>query len=48
MGKVDNSNGRVLIVMGSDSDWPQVAEAVTVLNEFGVRRNVAGYPQERL
>ena len=37
MGKVDNSNGRVLIVMGSDSDWPQVAEAVTVLNEFGVR-----------
>jgi len=27
---------KVLIVMGSDSDWPQVSEAIKVLKEFGV------------
>ena len=28
---------RVGIVMGSDSDWPVMSEAATVLDEFGIR-----------
>lgn len=33
---MNNRKPEVSIVMGSDSDWPQVSEAVKVLKEFGV------------
>ncbi len=32
----DMSQARVAIIMGSDSDWPVMQEAVEVLNTFGV------------
>lgn len=34
------SNKEVAIVMGSDSDWPVMQEAATVLEECGISFNV--------
>lgn len=40
MGKIENKNAKILVIMGSDSDWQQVSETVKTLSKFGVKSEI--------
>lgn len=44
----DGSGRDVAVVMGSDSDWPVMEGAVTALEEFGIRAEVAVVSAHRM